>query len=861
MWFPYTVSVMNGGLIQFPVILYEEPGTHVYEISEVDWGNPNVILDSHVETVTVEVTDDGAGHMSADVTYSGGLDHLSFANFTKPGSLAIKKTAESTTDANKDDVFTVKVTLNNDKGLPFTGDVDWYTVDAEGNTVPNAEPAGAAHERGPNGEIYVYLKAGDTVMIPDLPAGTRYTMEEVDLPTGWTLVTGEGIGGTIYSANTSEGSFSNRYSAEGEAYIQAHKAMQFAVPEEGQFTFELLDSDHELIERMTNDALDTAALIYDEEGNASENPYKDTAPVIFSPITFDQDDIGKTFTYYIRETLGDDSGIIYDEHEETVTVEVVDRGKGFLEGIVTYDEDGAVFENSLRPSSLKVEKTTVGSQDPEAEFTFTFRLTDKDGQEISGEYTARKYPKAEPDAETTTEPAEFTIASGGTFTLKDGEYVIIEGLPAGARYEVTESEDPDWTLTDKEGDTGELKAGEQSSAAFVNTYEPKPYSADGTVQLKAYKTMLGGTIKEEDELVFELLNEAGDVLQRKPVDEFGSETGTITFDEITFTLDDMDGLEEKTFFFYVREQSGTDPNMTYDSRREVEIRVTVKDDGEGHLNTFIAYDTDEEGTPSGEVRFTNTKRMDLRVIKKEKGTETILPGAVFSIRQEGKYLNASGILQEEEYLFTTDEKGEISVKGVSAGTYTLHEESAPEGYLPAEDVEFTLYDGDTLIDEEIVNAVIVEDEKEPTGYTDLIITKNMPERIDASSEGFNSTAVFQVTGYDKDGNVVYQNHVGIAFDNNSGASESKELNKIPLTAVKITVKEVYAGSYKPLEGEITKTEPEEIDGRKVWTFEFTNQPDYGPGGNGGAIVNRYEYTEEGIRFKGAEGAVKGGGAE
>ena len=136
-----TVSVQEGGFIQFPIIVYKEAGEHTYTIEEVDPNDDTIDYDMHKETVKVHVEDSGSGDLTAIVEKDA--DGLVFANRTRPGNLRITKTGLNTSDANKDDTFTFKITLNNQKGLPLGKDdeIYWYTVDANGNVVKNAEPA------------------------------------------------------------------------------------------------------------------------------------------------------------------------------------------------------------------------------------------------------------------------------------------------------------------------------------------------------------------------------------------------------------------------------------------------------------------------------------------------------------------------------------------------------------------------------------------------------------------------------------------------------------------------------------------------------------------------------------------------
>lgn len=72
------------GAVTFPRLSFDAPGTYVYQVREVDDGQTDVTYDKSVYTVTVTVTDDGLGHLSAEVTSDAPEDALTFANAYEP---------------------------------------------------------------------------------------------------------------------------------------------------------------------------------------------------------------------------------------------------------------------------------------------------------------------------------------------------------------------------------------------------------------------------------------------------------------------------------------------------------------------------------------------------------------------------------------------------------------------------------------------------------------------------------------------------------------------------------------------------------------------------------------------------------
>lgn len=73
---------------------------------------------------------------------------------------------------------------------------------------------------------------------------------------------------------------------------------------------------------------------------------------------------------------------------------------------------------------------------------------------------------------------------------------------------------------------------------------------------------------------------------------------------------------------------------------------------------------------------------NLSLTKRDSSTDKALAGAVLRIQDDkGRYLTQDGTWSEDEAMVTTGDDGTILVKGVDAGTFTVEEVSAPEGYV------------------------------------------------------------------------------------------------------------------------------------------------------------------------------------
>ncbi|MCH5211706.1 MAG: Cna B-type domain-containing protein [Oscillospiraceae bacterium] len=235
-------------------------------------------------------------------------------------------------------------------------DGETYTLYAQWMTIDSSDKTSSY------GEITITCKAGQTIVFPSLPAGTQYEIVEIDIPAGWSWVESESnygdvdingvITGGIMSNVVSLASVTNKYSATGIANIVAHKLFEGGELTVGAFVFELssnedfaLNDQKDVLLTASNNNVDWEEFTTDAEGNTIHNPWYGTALAMFDTLTFTEPG---TYTFYIREVKGQDPGIIYDSHVETVTVRVTDNGNGTLSTEVIYSDGiGALFNNHV----------------------------------------------------------------------------------------------------------------------------------------------------------------------------------------------------------------------------------------------------------------------------------------------------------------------------------------------------------------------------------------------------------------------------------------------------------------------------------------------------------------------------------
>lgn len=175
------------------------------------------------------------------------------------------------------------------------------------------------------------------------------------------------------------------------------------------------------------------------------------------------DDKGNAIRYVVRE-LDEDGNPV--SNGDSVTVDGTDY---------TVYYDGFTIHN-VREVDLTIEKTVTGdAADPGRQFTFEVGFTyDEDMPAGStGPYAYTVY-----DAKT-KEPVEGgtdTIPSaGGTISLTGGQRAVIEGLPAGTEYTVTEREanQDGYVTTPTDGKVeGTITVGGDNTASFTNCRAP-----------------------------------------------------------------------------------------------------------------------------------------------------------------------------------------------------------------------------------------------------------------------------------------------------------------------------------------------------------------------------------------------------
>lgn len=160
-----------------------------------------------------------------------------------------------------------------------------------------------------------------------------------------------------------------------------------------------------------------------------------------------------TYEYTMKENAGSTKGVTYDTEERTLKVYVENTTINNADGTTTpgfkcqvalIKKNGKKddqFKNVYNDGTLVVKKTvdtySTVAADKDQDYYITVKLTGVNNVSYTGVITKKQ------GSASATEDVTFTGVNGvaqATFTLKDTEYLTIEHLPQGAKYEVSEAD-------------------------------------------------------------------------------------------------------------------------------------------------------------------------------------------------------------------------------------------------------------------------------------------------------------------------------------------------------------------------------------------------------------------------------------
>lgn len=551
------------GTVTFPAIDYTKAGEYKYTVAEQEGDLSHVTYDATVHHAVVKVMDN-AGKLDAAVTYDG--DKANAPTFTNT------YTAKGSVELTATKIVAVAPGFTHDtklKGGEYTfelkdadGKVLGTTTNKADGTVKFTRKFTLSNLGGAASKDFTYTIAEKPGTEPGMVYDTHALIYKV-------TVADDGTGSLTATPQVTSGdkTFTNTYHPkETSVTLKATKRFTGGELAGGDFTFQLLDKDGNVIQTVQND----------KDGK-----------VAFQAISYDTPG---DHDYTIKEVAGNDPTVVYDTKDVKVHIKVSDE-KGELKATATYDGEADVptFTNSKPTTDVTVEATKILTGKDLTADAFTFGLYDQAGNEVA---------KGTNDRGGKVELAVKNLNLGEyDYTLKEEKAgQTVDGVAYDAKKVKVHVK-----VEQNQGDNNKTKVtvtydGAATAPTFNNTYDAK-----GSVILTATKTIkvadgFDHTTKPADgEFTFDLKDAAGNVLDTAKNDA----NGKVSFTR-EFHLSDLDGAASKDFTYTIVEQPGAEPGMVYDSH-PLTYTVTVTDGGNGALNAKAIVTS-----ASGSDTFTNT---------------------------------------------------------------------------------------------------------------------------------------------------------------------------------------------------------------------------------------------------------------
>ena len=560
-----TFSQAGEQTISFGTITFTAPGEYKYELAEdtTNLGDGWACTGSP-KTVTVKVTDDGKGNLTAAL--EGDAATITNTYATTPAELDSSTTAVFTKKAESELTLT--------KSAEFT-----FTIASVGDAPAPTKSEGsvtfdATGQANVDFGTFTFNKAGDY----------EYTVTEGTLPAGWTassttatikIHVADNGQGKLRATVAQVGEITNTYGVTpAKADPPVTKAVEGDVPEGKMPTFEFTlkpnDASYPMPAESSNGSK-TATI----QGNGTNE---------FGEISFTKPG---TYTYTVTETKGGGTGWTNDESVYTIKYEVTDNGEGALGVERTITKNGQAVESDTFTNSyastgkLDTETTAVLTK------TVTNSINDADANWKSKTFEFTIAPAATNPAEVTidkmtgtatfTEVGTQTISFGNITFTKAGTYnfTLTETTPSGGGWTCDNTpKNVEVKVTD-DGE-GKLTATVTKAAEIKNTYGDKPLQDDTAVKLSVNKTLTGATLAA-GQFSFELKDAQGNVLQTKS----NAADGIVSFEGLEYT-------KPGVYKYTISEVNEGKKGYTYD-KVPAEVTVTVTDKGDGTMSAKVEY--------------------------------------------------------------------------------------------------------------------------------------------------------------------------------------------------------------------------------------------------------------------------------
>lgn len=666
--------------------------TFTYTVREVrpDDGSAiaGVAYDGHVATMTVTVTDDGSGNLTATTPAIAEVSGGDFVNtytteldYSARAGVRLSKTLSGRAMEAGQFAFTVTADAETAAKLGLKTDKDAYAVAAADDgkadlvdLIGGTAESDVKFTDADAGKVYRFTvaetKLGGEGYANDTAPRTVTIAPAYDAATGklavTTTVAKDGVEVARSEVSTADDAmatpapvtvaFENSYEAtgtlggEGNVAINATKTLTGRAAAAGEFSFSVRDARGNAVATATNRA--------SGDGEA--------AGLAFSPIAYTTDALERMVADGIATRAADGSWVIpYTVSEDgtdqlsagvtatassfDITVKVTDNGKGGLDVAVVYPEgsDGTLsFVNGYGTNeatvdlagtkTLALRQAGLGLTQADIAGKYTFKITPLDGAPAPVDASGKTVTESTNDAAGNVELGHVTFRQPS-----DLDDVEIDG--GGLRtktfaYRVSESGSVDGVVNDATATrTFTVKVVEDTNAgtlaAEVLPAEGTPegkgaFEFTNTYGVNPTPSSVTDQIKVSKKLKGRDLAEGEFEFQLVELAADGSESVAATGKNAadgTVALNPVTYTAPGMHSYELREVAGTAGGVTYD-KTTYRVRTTVTDAGNGTLAVKHEL-ADAEGNPTGDDSVTFTNGYEAAPVTLKLGAAKVLKGA------------------------------------------------------------------------------------------------------------------------------------------------------------------------------------------------------------------------------------------
>lgn len=680
--------------------------TFTYEVREVrpDDGSAiaGVDYDGHAATMTVTVTDDGSGNLTATTPAIAQVSGGDFVNtytteldYSARAGVRLSKTLSGRAMEAGQFAFTVTADAETAAKLGLKTGKDAYAVaaadDGEAAVVDligGAAGSDVTFTDADAGKTYSFTvaetKLGGDGYTNDAAPRTVTVAPGYDAATGkltvTTTVVKDGVEVARSEVSTADDiaslpvpvtvAFQNSYEATGtlggesSASIEATKTLTDRAAAADEFSFSVRDAQGNVVATASNRA--------SGDGEAAE--------LAFSPIAYT--------TGSLEQMVADGAATKTADGSWTIPYTVSEGSDGTLSFVNGYGTNEATVDLA-GTKTLALGQAGLGLTQADIEGKYTFKIEPLDGAPAPVDASGKTVTEAVNDAAGNVELGHVTFKQPSDL---DDAAIDGDGMRTKTfAYRVSESGSVDGVVNDAVASrTFTVKVVEDTNAGtlaaevlpaegtpegkgafeFTNTYGVGPAPSTVTDQIKVSKKLKGRDLVE-GEFEFQLIEINADGSESIAVTGKNAADGTVALNPITYTA-------PGTHSYELREVAGAAGGVTYD-RAVHRVRTTVTDAGNGKLT--VKHDlVDAEGNPTGDGSVTFTNGYEAAPVTLKLGAAKVLKGAELKAGQfsfelksrDGKVMSTAKNAADGSVTFDA-----LTFK--QAGTYTFTVSEVDDG--------------------------------------------------------------------------------------------------------------------------------------------------------------------------------------